>query len=329
MLSVLLCFSQEQRAITARREGDGGGACGQEADEEWCCPICLEAPEAVCVLPECFHHLCRVCLQRAAAGGTSFRCPLCRAPVESWHVSVYRIAAASQTAAEAAPAGLHVDAVAWRQLPSKLRRLLGLVHEILHPTDEILHPTDEILHPTLDPAASGSRGAATARAAPTALTVPDASSSSPQQGEEEEEEERVLVYTQWLAHVEHIGATLDAAGIPSLRMSGSLASCMASLQAFGRRGAPRVLVLSSQHHASGINLQVARNLIIVHPYCTPSATRPEFVSFKQLHAFEQQAIGRIRRYPRTEPVRVWRLIGRDSVEEGLYRGQFTETPGAN
>ena len=88
----------------------------------------------------------------------------------------------------------------------------------------------------------------------------------------------------------------------------------------------QVLVLSSQHHASGINLQVARNLIVVHPYCTPSATGPEDVSFSQLRAYEQQAIGRIRRFPQTKPVRVWRLFSKDTVEEGLYRGGFTTAP---
>ena len=98
---------------------------------------------------------------------------------------------------------------------------------------------------------------------------------------------------------------------------------MRSLAAFGRDDtAPRVLLLSSQHHASGINLQVARNLIIIHPYCTPSASDPEDVSFGSLQAFEQQAIGRIRRYPQENTVRVYRLFATESVEEGLYRGGY-------
>lgn len=134
--------------------------------------------------------------------------------------------------------------------------------------------------------------------------------------------EHVLIYTQWLAHVEHVGAVLEAANLPCLRMSGDLTACMRCLQAFGQRGQPRILVLSSQHHASGLNLQIARNLIMIHPYCTPSASAPEDVSFAQLRAYEQQAIGRIRRYPQVKPVRVWRLFGKDSVEEGLYRGGF-------
>ena len=71
-----------------------------------------------------------------------------------------------------------------------------------------------------------------------------------------------------------------------------------------------------------LDLQVARNLIIVHPFCTPSAADPEDVSFASLQAFEQQAIGRIRRYPQKETVRVYRLFAAESVEEGLYSGGF-------
>ena len=87
----------------------------------------------------------------------------------------------------------------------------------------------------------------------------------------------------------------------------------------GRR---RVLVLSSQHHASGINLQCARHVILIHPYCTPSATYPEAVSFASLKAHEQQAIGRVRRYPQTRTVRVHRLFAADTVEALLYRGGY-------
>lgn len=263
-LEKALRFSSEQlRATTAPPTEDDNHAT--------VCPICLERPDAVCVLPECFHCMCRLCLQRAVAGGTSFRCPLCRISVESWQVSVFRTeTAANAHNADEPPPTIPIPPAVWRQQPSKLQRLLQLVHNVL-------------------------------------CTAAD---------------ERVLIYTQWLAHVEHIGAVLDAARLPSLRMSGDLGHCMRCLQRFGCAGQPRVLVLSSQHHSSGINLQAARNLIVVHPFCTPSATRPEFVSFASLRAFEQQAVGRIRRYPQTKAVRVWRLMSRDSVEEGLYRNGF-------
>ena len=60
-------------------------------------------------------------------------------------------------------------------------------------------------------------------------------------------------------------------------------------------------------------------MIICHPYCTPSATYPEAVSFAELQAFEQQAIGRVRRYPQRRMVRVYRLVAEASVEHHLMQ----------
>ena len=253
-----------------------------------CCPICLEPSEAVCVLPECFHCLCRACLQRAAGGASSFRCPLCRVRAMSWTVTVFRTQAAalavvgdecSGEVMAPLPSGLRMLPAEWRQLPTKLQRMLTLVHGILA---EVGHSGT---------AAGG--------------------------------EERILVYTQFLSHVDYLCRTLGRAGVACLGLNGDLGHCMRCLSLFGQEGAPRVLVLSSQHHSSGINLQVARNLIVMHPYCTPSATYPEAISFAQLQAFEAQAVGRIRRYPQTATVRVYRLWAADTVEEALYRGGYT------
>ena len=93
---------------------------------------------------------------------------------------------------------------------------------------------------------------------------------------------------------------------------------MRCLSRFGSAGAPRVLVLSSQHHASGINLQCATSLIILHPYCTPTAADPSDISYAQLAAYEAQAVGRIRRYPQTRTVRVYRVFAQGTIEESLY-----------
>ena len=79
-----------------------------------------------------------------------------------------------------------------------------------------------------------------------------------------------------------------------------------------------VLLLSSQRHSSGINLQMARHVVIVHPYCTPTATSQESISQPQMQAFEAQAIGRVRRYPQKKTVHVHRLFAMGSVEEELY-----------
>jgi len=134
-------------------------------------------------------------------------------------------------------------------------------------------------------------------------------------------EERVLVYTQWASHVSHLHELLSQHGIEALALVGELNETMDALRRFGRPGEPRVLLLSSQRHSSGINLQAARHLVVVHPYCTPTATCQESISRAQMLSFEAQAIGRVRRYPQKRPVHVYRFFAAGSVEEGLYIGR--------
>mmetsp|Transcript_22111 Transcript_22111/g.58259 ORF Transcript_22111/g.58259 Transcript_22111/m.58259 type:complete len:236 (+) Transcript_22111:2-709(+) len=131
-------------------------------------------------------------------------------------------------------------------------------------------------------------------------------------------EERVLVFTQWAVHVAYLQEVLHEHGVESLALLGELHETMDALGRFGKPGEPRVLLLSSQRHSSGINLQVARHVVIVHPYCTPTSISRESISRSQMLAFEAQAIGRVRRFPQARPVHVYRLFAAGTVEEDLY-----------
>ncbi|CAJ1427569.1 unnamed protein product [Effrenium voratum] len=234
------------------------------------CPVCLaqgEEAEAFAVLPDCFHILCRACLEQQAGMGPSFACPMCRISVFRLDIVVFR--APGRRPAVVVPDGEAPSAESEAletEVPSKLERLLALLGQIL-----------------ADP------------------------------------EERVLVYTQWATHVVYLQKVLEQSGLPALALVGELRDTMDVLSRFGSAGAPRVLLLSSQRHSSGINLQMARHVVIVHPYCTPTATSQDSISRLQMLAFEAQAIGRVRRFPQKKAVHVHRLFAVGSVEEELYR----------
>ena len=94
--------------------------------------------------------------------------------------------------------------------------------------------------------------------------------------------------------------------------------------AFPRADQPRVLLMSSQTHASGINLQAARHVVIVHPYCTPHARRPQQLSLGELASYERQAVGRVRRFPQQRQVEVYRFFAPGTVEEEIYTGRIQQ-----
>eukprot|EP00322_Chrysochromulina_rotalis_P000483 CAMPEP_0115863120 /NCGR_PEP_ID=MMETSP0287-20121206/18530_1 /TAXON_ID=412157 /ORGANISM="Chrysochromulina rotalis, Strain UIO044" /LENGTH=957 /DNA_ID=CAMNT_0003317567 /DNA_START=37 /DNA_END=2910 /DNA_ORIENTATION=+ len=139
-------------------------------------------------------------------------------------------------------------------------------------------------------------------------------------------EERVVVFAQWDGVLKAVSDALKAAGIPHLSLAaGGLADRIAALRRFGQANEPRVLLLASDQHASGLNLQCARHIIMVHPCCpvanisTPDSLRRR--SLSEAHAFDTQAIGRVRRFPQAQPVSCYRLYVRGTVEEELLSGQ--------
>ena len=107
-------------------------------------------------------------------------------------------------------------------------------------------------------------------------------------------------------------------------LGGSLPESIAALHAFGQPSQPRVLLLSSQRHASGINLQCARHVVIFHPYCTPSARSVQQLSLREMAAYERQAIGRVRRFPQQRQVEVYHFFAPGTVEEEITTGRVRE-----
>jgi len=62
----------------------------------------------------------------------------------------------------------------------------------------------------------------------------------------------------------------------------------------------------SLYSVVGANLEVANHVIIVHPYCPPHIQSVSSVPLAQAQAFEQQAIGRVLRFPQNKNVFLYR-----------------------
>ena len=144
-------------------------------------------------------------------------------------------------------------------------------------------------------------------------------------------DDKIVVFAQWPDAVaaRAAAAAAAAAAANDVFRPGDVATLLgdASARAFTvarfqspSADSPRVLFVSYQHHASGLNLHVASHVIVAHPYAAPvtSPTAPELASLAAAAAFERQAVGRVRRFPQTKPCRLYRLYARGTVEEELY-----------
>jgi hypothetical protein len=139
---------------------------------------------------------------------------------------------------------------------------------------------------------------------------------------EELKDEKVLVFVQWVVMLGYLKKMLEEHSVSALALDGDLPTTMDALRRFARPdggdSSANVLLLSFQRHASGINLQCCRHVVILHPYCSETASDLAFVSMRNVRAYETQAIGRVRRYPQTGTVRVYRFFAACSVEEEIY-----------
>jgi len=331
-----LRFAQQMRALLEQNQAH--------------CPICFIGGgegEAFAVMPECFHVLCRACLDRQSLSQSSLACPMCRVQVSRLDVVIFRAPGASQEAPPQLLGGEadgEADGEAGGEAGSEVAGEVG--GEAGGDTgSEAGGKADGEVGGEADSRAAGEVGCevgddaagevAIALAAARAEEAPDAVAEAWEALPSKLQhllgllreilasgaEERVLVFTQWAAHVDHLREELGRQGVQTLALIGELSETMDALSRFGRQGEARVLLLSSQRHSSGINLQVARHVVIVHPYCTPTASSQDSISRAQMLAYEAQAIGRVRRYPQRRPVHIYRLFASGSIEESLYAGR--------
>lgn len=305
-----LRFAKQMRAVLEKNEAN--------------CPVCLHSGgelDAFAVMPDCFHFICRACLHKQAGLEQSFACPMCRVSVSRLDVVVFQAPSATDTVESSANQAIVQTDVSARTASTKEHSTVydepGKVEEERGSAQKRDGETDgERMEATMALVKGGL--SATWEALPSKLArvvnqLQELLASGP--------EERILVYTQWVVHVAYIKDLLAKYDVPSLALDGDLRETMHSLSRFGKPDEPRVLLLSSQRHSSGINLQAARHIIIVHPYCTPTATSQESISRSQMLAYEAQAIGRVRRYPQQKPVHIYRFFAADTIEEELYAGR--------
>ena len=147
--------------------------------------------------------------------------------MHAWQVSVFRTGRAQLRAAESRPpAGIALSPQAWCALTSKLQRLLTLVSHTLNLPPHAAAATATA--PTTAAPAPTTTAPASATAATDALAAAECAggddagiegregcgAEAEAEAEDGGEPPRLLIYTQWLAHVKYVAQLLRRAGVP-------------------------------------------------------------------------------------------------------------------
>jgi len=113
---------------------------------------------------------------------------------------------------------------------------------------------------------------------------------------------RVLVFSQFVTMLERIEAELVAAKIPYTMLTGQTEDRRTVVAEFAKGGVP-VFLLSLKAGGTGLNLTAADVVIHYDPWWNPAA--------------ENQATDRAHRIGQTQPVFVYKLIGKQTIEEKI------------
>jgi SNF2 family DNA or RNA helicase len=117
------------------------------------------------------------------------------------------------------------------------------------------------------------------------------------------DEHKCIVFSQWKSFLDLVEPELAKNDIGTVRLDGSTRDRRAVVDTFQSPDGPPVLLSSLKAGGTGLNLTAADHVFLLDPWWNPAA--------------EDQAADRAHRIGQTRPVTVYRLIAKDTIEEGI------------
>src|SRR5690606_17214267 len=112
-----------------------------------------------------------------------------------------------------------------------------------------------------------------------------------------------IVFSQWTSFLDLIEPELKKNDIDFVRLDGSTRDRGAVVEQFQADDGPPVILSSLKAGGTGLNLTAADHVFLLDPWWNPAA--------------EDQAADRAHRIGQTRPVTVYRMIAKDTIEEGI------------
>jgi SNF2 family DNA or RNA helicase len=126
---------------------------------------------------------------------------------------------------------------------------------------------------------------------------------------------KIILFSQWDQLLHKVGDFLQRYNINIVYCSGSVYQKQNAINTFIKDPNTNIIMLSSSHAASGINLTIAHKIILLEPVYGPVEYRRNI---------ENQAIGRADRIGQNNPIDVYRFIIKDTLEEDIINGNIDD-----
>jgi SNF2 family DNA or RNA helicase len=118
---------------------------------------------------------------------------------------------------------------------------------------------------------------------------------------------KCIVFSQWTSFLDLVEAELEKNTIPFVRLDGTTRDRGGVVGTFQAEDGPPVLLSSLKAGGTGLNLTAADHVFLLDPWWNPAA--------------EDQAADRAHRLGQTRAVTVYKVIAKDTIEEGIVRLQ--------
>ena len=122
------------------------------------------------------------------------------------------------------------------------------------------------------------------------------------------EDDKCIVFSQWDDLLNKVGSVLQENNIDIVYCKGTIYQRNNSIKRFKNDKSVKVIMLSSDNAASGLNLTEANKIIFIEPVYGIETHRKNI---------ENQAIGRVNRIGQNKSIEIIRFIIKDTVEEEL------------
>lgn len=130
----------------------------------------------------------------------------------------------------------------------------------------------------------------------------------------ETENDKVIIFSQWDDLLLKTGKILKDNGILNTICRGNVSVRNKAIREINYNDKVKVILLSSNHCASGMNLTVANHIVMLEPI---------YGAKKYIEDIENQAISRSSRLGQTKSIKIMRFIIKDTIEHKLHRGYET------
>lgn len=125
-----------------------------------------------------------------------------------------------------------------------------------------------------------------------------------------DKDDKIIIFSQWDIILNKVEYLLKKYNMKYISLNGTIYNKKKLIQKFKKEDI-NIVLLSSQHSSSGINLTEANKIIFIEPVYGTQQYR---------YSIESQAIGRVDRLGQHKSIDIYRFIIKDTIEQEIYNG---------